>query len=190
MSWLAFDVASDLRAENFSFNTVGSRYMRPVVTYYANASRFLGRPNAVITGVTFFVNKTSIAPTPALDYIGNFTMLDFSSLNPTLDQWNRTYTLTNNTTSWRYSPPPRLDFDMQIERRNVTTDYTASYGYNATISVLGVGRQQGHILLLDVGTGVTEWAMTAIVILVVVSAIGIQLRFRSKKKKVAKFQRR
>jgi len=190
MSWLGFNVSSDLRVENFSFNTVGNRYMKPVVAYYANASRFLGRPNVNVTGVTFFVNKTSIAPAPAVDYIGNFTMLDFRSLSPTLDEWNRTYSLTNNTTSWRYSPSTSLNFDMKIERGNITTDFTASYGYNATISVSAVGRQEGHILLLDVGTSGIEWVMTTILILAVVSALGIQLMFRNRKKRTAKFQRR
>jgi hypothetical protein len=66
----------------------------------------------------------------------------------------------------------------------------ATYGYNATITVPGVGRAQGRILLADVGTGQTEWLMAAIVILAVVSAIGIQVLYRSRKKKLAKPQRR
>jgi uncharacterized membrane protein YcgQ (UPF0703/DUF1980 family) len=190
MTWLQFDVNSDLRAQNFSFNTVGIRYFRSVVAYYANASRFVARPNATITGATFFANGTSIGPPAAEDYVGNFTMLKFDSLNPDLGQWNRTYTLTNNTTTWRYFPSQLLNFDMRIQRKNATTDYVATYGYNATISVPGVGRAQGHILLADVGTGQTEWAMAAIVILAVASAIGVQILFRNRKKKLAKFQRK
>jgi hypothetical protein len=190
MTWLQFDVNSDVRAQNFSFNTVGNRYFRSVVAYYANASRFVSHPNATITGVTFFSNGTSIGPPAAEDYVGNFTTLRFDSLNPDLSQWNRTYTLTNNTTTWRYFPSQLLNFDMRVQRKNITSDYVATYGYNATITDPGVGRAQGRILLADVGTGQTEWVMAAIVILAVVSAVGIQVVYRSRKKKLAKPQRR
>ena len=190
MTWLPFYVNSDLRAQNFSFNRVGSRYFRSVVVYYANASRFVSRPNATITGVTFFVNGTSVGPSAAEDYVGNFTTLNFNSLNPDLGQWNRTYALTNNTTTWRYFPSQLLNFDMRVQRKNMTKDYVATYGYNASLSVPGLARAQGRILIADVGTGQTEWVMAAIVILAVVSAIGVQVLFRDKKKKLARFQRK
>jgi hypothetical protein len=190
MTWMPFDVNSDLRAQNFGFNTVGSTYFRSVVAYYANASRFVGRPNATITGVTFFENSTSVGPPAAENYVGNFTTLNFDSLNPDIDQWNRTYALSNNTTTWRYFPSQLLNFDMRVQRKNVTTDYVATYGYNATISVPGVGRARGRIILVEVGTGQTEWAMAALVILAVVSAIGVQVLFRNRKKKLARFQRK
>jgi hypothetical protein len=189
MTWLPFVVHQDLQAQNFSFNTIGSRYLRPVVTDYANASRFVGLPNATITGVTFFVNGTSIGPPAAQDYVGNFTTLNFGSLTPNLGQWNRTYTLSNNTTTWRYFPSKLLNFDMRIQRKNATTDYVATYGYNATISVPGVGRAQGRVLLVGVGTGQTEWVMAAIVILAFVSTIAVQLRYRSRRR-VVKLQRK
>jgi len=184
MTWLPFIVRSDLRAQNFSFNTIGSRYLRPVVTFYANASRFVGRPNATITGVTFFVNGTSVGPPAAQDYVGNFTTLNFGDVSPTVSQWNRTYTLTNNTTTWRDFPSKLLNFDMRIERRNVTLDYIATYGYNVTISVQGVGRTLGSVLLVDVGMGHTELMMAVIVILAIVSTVFVQLRYRSKKRLV------
>jgi len=184
MTWLPFIVRSDLRVQNFSFNTIGSRYLRPVVTFYANASRFVGRPNATITGVTFFVNGTSVGPPAAQDYLGNFTTLNFGDVSPTVSQWNRTYTLTNNTTTWRYFPSKLLNFDMRIERRNVTLDYIATYGYNVTISVPGVGRTLGSVLLVDVGMGHTELMMAVIVILAIVSTVFVQLRYRSKKRLV------
>ena len=190
MTWLAFNVTSDLRAENLSYNTIGSRYFRPVVAYYANASRFVGRPNATIAGVTFFVNGTSFNPTQAQDYADNFTMINFSGLTPTLDQWNRTYTLTNNTTTWRYSPPQLFNFDMRIQRKNMTADYVANYGYSAMISVSGLSRAQGHTILVNVGTGEMEWAMAAIVILAVFSAITVQVLYRNRRKRLGKFQRR
>ena len=190
MTWLAFNVTSDLRAENLSYNTIGSRYFRPVVAYYANQSRFVGRPNATFTGVTFFVNGTSFNPTQAQEYAGNFTMIDFSDLPTTLDQWNRTYTLTNNTTTWRYSPPQLFSFDMRIERKNVTTDYVANYGYSAMISVSGLSRAQGNTILIDVGTGEMEWVMAAIVILAVFSAVSVQVMYRNRRKRAGKFQRR
>jgi len=190
MTWLPFAVKSDVRAQNFSFNTVGSTYLRSIVTHYANASRFVGLPNATITGVTFFVNGTSIGPPAAQDYVGNFTTLNFSPLNPNIAQWNRTYTVNNDTTTWRYFLPRSLNFDMRIERKNVTTDYTATYGYNATISVPGVGRAEGNMVLVGVGGGQTEWAMAAIVILAIASTVIVQLRYRNRKKRITKFQRK
>ena len=190
MTWLAFNVTSDLRAENLSYNTIGSSYFRPVVAYYANASRFVGRPNSTIGGVTFFVNGTSLNPTQAQNYAGNLTMIDFSGLSPMLDQWNRTYTLTNNTTIWRYSPPQLFSFDMRIQRKNVTADYVANYGYSAMISVSGLSRAQGHTILIDVGTGKIQWVMAAIVILAVFSAITVQIFYRNRRKRLGKFQRR
>jgi hypothetical protein len=190
MTWLAFNVTADLRAENLSYNTIGSSYFRPVVKYYANASRFVGRPNSTIAGVTFFVNGTSINPTQAQNYAGNLTMIDFSGLSPALNQWNRTYTLTNNTTTWRYSPPQLFNFDMRIQRKNMTADYVANYGYSAMISVSGLSRAQGHTILIDVGTGEIQWVMAAIVILAVFLAITVQVLYRNRRKRLGKFQRR
>ena len=190
MTWLPFAVTSDLRAQNFSFNTVGKRYLSSIVTYYANASRFVGLPNAAITGVTFFVNGISVGPPAAQAYVGNFTTLNFSPLNANVEQWNRTYTLNNDTTTWRYFPPASLDFDMRIERKNVTTDYIATYVYDAVISVPGVARAQGAVILVGVGSGQTEWVMAAIVILALVSTVAVQLRYRNRKKRFAKFQRK
>jgi hypothetical protein len=160
------------------------------VTHYANVSRFVSLPNATITGVTFFVNGTSVGAPAAQDYVGNFTTLNFGALNPDLADWNRTYTLTNNTTTWRSIPSSLLNFDMRISRKNNTSDYIATYGYNAAISVSGVGRTQGNAILVDVGTGQTEWVMAAIVVLALASAITVQLLFRSKKKRLARFQRK
>jgi len=190
MTWLPFAVTSDLRVQNFSFNTIGKRYFRSVVTHYANASRFVGLPNAAITGVTFYVDQVSVGPPAAQDYAGNFTTLDFGPLNANLGQWNRTYTVSNNTTTWRYFPSKLLDFDMRIERKNVTDDYIATYAYNAAISVPGVARAQGFVILVGVGTGLTEWVMAAIVILAFLSTIAVQLRYRNRKKRLAKFQRK
>ncbi len=190
MTWLAFNVTSDLRAGNLSYNTIGSRYFAPIIAYYANASRLVGRPNSTIGGVTFFVNGTSFNPTQTQNYVDNFTMLKFGSLRPSLDQWNRTYTLSNNTTTWRYSPPQLFNFDMRIQRNNVTTSYAAQYAYNAIISVSGLSRAKGHVILVDVGTGDLEWVMAAIVVVAVLSAVSVQVFYARRKKRLGKFQRR
>jgi hypothetical protein len=79
---------------------------------------------------------------------------------------------------------------MKIQRKNVTTHYVATFEYSAMITVPGVARAQGNAVLLDVGTGIQEWVMTAIIVITVVSAIGVQFLLRSRKKKSAKFQRR
>ena len=190
MTWLPFDVTSDLRAQNFSFNTIGRKYLRAVVAFYANASRYVGLPNATITGVSFFVNGTSVGPPAAENYVGNFTALNFNTINPDVGQWNRTYTVNNDTTTWRYFPPQLLDLGMLIQRKNVTTDYVASYGYDVSISVSGVGRAQGVTLIVSVGSGETEWVMAAITVLAVISAIGLQMSIRNRSKKLVRFQKK
>jgi hypothetical protein len=190
MTWLPFNVASDLTAGNLSYNEVGSRYFKPLVAYYGNESAFVGRPNATITGVTFFVNGSAVNPQQAQNYVGNFTTFNFGAINPSLDSWNRTYTLNNDTTTWRYPYSMTLDFDMKIQVKNVTTHYVATFSYSAIISAPGVGRSQGSAIFLDVGTGDKEWAMAAIVVIVLVSAVAVQFLLMSRKKKAAKFQRR
>lgn len=188
-AWRAFNVSSDLRAGNFSYNTVGSRYLLPVVQFYSNASRFVGRPNATITGVTFFINKTSVAPRTTENYVGNFTVLDFRPLDVPLEHWTRRYNLSNNTTTWRYSPPARLDLSITVQRSNRTANIYSSYGYSAEITVSGMARAQGNTLLVDVGTGQKEWIMAGIVVIGIVLAIVTQLVFRARKKKYVKFRR-
>ena len=190
MTWLPFNVVSDLKAGNLSYNDVGAHYFRPVVADYANVSSFVGRPNATITGVSFYVNGSAVGAPTAENYVGNFTLLNFASLSPSLDQWNRTYTLSNDTTTWRYPSSTLLNFDMRIQKKNMTTHYIATYDYSAIITIPGIGRAQGNAVLGDVGTGEKEWAMTAIVVIVLVSAVAVQFLLRSRKKKVARFQRK
>lgn len=189
MAWKAFNISSDLRAGNLSYNKMGYRYFLPVAAYYTNASRFVGRPNATITGVSFFINKTSVDGRVAENELGNFTIFDFRGLNASLEGWSRTYSLSNNTTTWRYTPQP-IDISISVQRMNrTTTDMFARYGYNAEITVLGIARAKGNTLLLDIGTGQKEWIMVGIVGVTVILAIVAQLLFRAKKKKYVKFGR-
>ncbi len=189
MGWKAFSVTADLRAGNLSYNTIGARYLRPVVVFYSNASRFVSRPNATITGVSFFVNGTSVGPPTAENYAGNFTIFDFTALNTPLEGWKRTYSLSNDTTTWRYNPPQRLDFSIAAQHQNRTTKFVATYGYDAEITVSGIARAHGDILMVDAGTGQEESIMAGIVAIAIILAIVTQLLFRAKKKRYAKFGR-
>lgn len=182
MTWKDFDIPSDLRAGNLSYNTVGKQYLRPVAAFYSNASRFVGRPNSTITGVNFFVNGTSVNGPVAENYLGNFTVFDFRALSVPIEDWTRTYTLNNNTTTWRYTPPQLLNISIGVQRLNVTTSFFARYGYEAEMTVQGIARAHGDTLLLDVGTGQKEWVMAGLVALTIVLAIVTQLSFRAKKK--------
>jgi len=184
MTWKNFDISSNLRAGNLSYNTVGEQYLRPVAAFYSNASRFVGRRNSTITGVNFFVNSTSVSGPVAMNYLGNFTVFDFRALTVPVEDWTRTYTLNNNTTTWRYAPPQLLDISIGVERLNVTTTFFARYGYEAEITVQGIARAQGDNLLLDVGTGQKEWAMAGLIVLAVVLAIIAQLSYRAKRKSI------
>jgi hypothetical protein len=182
MTWKDFYVPSDLRSGNLSYNTIGSRYFRPVATFYSNASSFAGRPNSTITGVNFFVNKTSVSGPAAENYLGNFTVFDFRALNSSLADWNRTYTLNNNTTKWRYSPPELLDLSLEVQQLNKTTTMVARYGYDAEIAVKGIARANGNILLFVVGNGQKELVMACFVALSVALAFAAQWMFRKKRK--------
>lgn len=184
MTWKDFYTSSNLHAGNLSYNTVGKQYLRRIAAFYSNASRFVGRPNSTITGVNFFVNGTSVSGPAAENYLGNFTVFDFRALSVSIEDWTRTYTLNNNTTTWRYTPPQPLDISIGVQRLNVTTNFFARYGYEAEITVQGIARAHGDILILDVGTGQKEWVMAGLIALTIVLAIVTQLSFRAKKKRV------
>jgi len=184
MTWKDFYTSSNLRAGNLSYNTVGNQYLRPIAAFYSNASRFVGRPNSTITGVNFFVNGTSVSGPAAENYLGNFTVFDFRALSVPIEDWTRMYTLSNNTTTWRYTPPQPLDISIGVQRLNVTTNFFARYAYEAEITVQGIARAHGDTLILDVGTGQKEWIMAGLIALTIVLAIATQLSFRAKKKSV------
>lgn len=189
-TWRAFNITSDLRAGNLSYNTLGTRYFRHVVDFYVNASKIADRPNATIRAVTFFVNETQSVPGPeAANAVGNFTVLDFRSLNVPLDQWNRTYTLPNDTTTWRYTPPLMLAASVHADQLNKSITLFSHYGYNAEIIVPGLAHATGNVVRVDIGSGQKEWIMMGVVILAVVVALAAQLLFRSKKKST-RLQRR
>jgi len=182
MTWKAFNTTADLRVGNFSYNTVGSRYFRPVVDFYQNASKFENNPNATIKAVTFFVNGTSVAGASVANLVGNFTVLDFRSLDLPLDQWNRTYNLANNTTTWRYAPPTILNASIRVQELNKTFTLFSYYAYGALITVQGLASAHGNLLRANVGTGQQEWIMAAAVLVAVVAAVVVQVVFRRKRK--------
>jgi hypothetical protein len=191
MSWKAFNVPADLQTGNLTYNQIGKRYFRPVYVYYANASRFVSRPNATITGVSFFVNDTqAVSATTATNSAGNATILDFRPLSLTVDRWTRTYNLSNNTTTWRYNPSPLIANSIKIQQGNNTKQLVSRYNYNAEVIVSGLARANGDMLQVDVGGGVREWVMAGIVVLAIVAAVAVHILFRSRKKKLAKMGRR
>jgi len=184
-TWKSFDVATDLSAQNLSYNAIGSVYLRPVIDYYVNASKYELKPNATITAVTFFSNETSVPGYRLADQVGNFTLFDFSPLNVPLEQWNKTYNIQNNTTTWRYTPPQALAVSLSGTRGlNNTFQIFANYGYDAEIVLPGVAQGSGNTLLIGVGSGHREEAMIAAVIFFIALAVGVQILFRSKKRKV------
>ena len=181
--WKSFHLDADMRAENLSYNTVGRRYLRPVFDFYINATSFVGRPNATITGVSFFVNGTSISGTQAGNEAGNLTLFDFRPLNATLDQWAAKYNLENNTTTWRYFPAPMLNSSIKITRGNETSRIFANYAYDAEISVTGLARSTGDYVLVDVGSGQNELIMAAIAIVTIVVAAWTQILYMRRRRR-------
>jgi hypothetical protein len=184
-TWKAFNVTADLRAGNLSYNTVGREYFRPVFDFYVNATKFENDPNATVKAVTFFLNETQSVPGPdAANTVGNFTVLNFRSLEVPLDQWTRTYNLSNNTTTWQYTPPVMLAASISAAERNKTITKFANYSYSAEAMVPGLAQATGNLLRVDVGTGQNELIMTAAVVLSIALAIGVQIMFRARKKAV------
>jgi len=189
-TWRMFNVSADLRAGNLSYNTVGREYFRPVLDFYANASLFVNDPNATIRAVNFFVDETqSVTGPEAANYVGNFTVLDFRPLNVPIDQWERTYNLSNNTTTWRYTPPVIFAASVEASQLNKSVTLFSSYTYSAEIIIPGLAQAAGNILRVDVGTGQKEWIMTGVVVLSLGLVVVIQVMFRAKKK-AAKLGRR
>jgi hypothetical protein len=183
MTWKSFRTQTDLQAGGLSYNTVGSRYLRPVLDFYVNASKFEESPNATVKAVTFFVNGTQSVPgTVAANSVGNFTVLDFSSLNVPLDQWNRTYSLSNNTTSWRHAPRTILNASVRIQELNKTFTIFSKYAFAAEVTVPGLAQAQGNLLRVDVGSGQEEWIMGGVVVLAIALAVIVQIMFRRRKK--------
>jgi hypothetical protein len=184
-AWKSYHIDNDLRNGNLSFNTVGSRYLRPVYDYYLNATRYIGKPNATINGVTFFsTNDTVIAGDQAANQAGNLTLFDFRPLNASLNHWNYTYSLQNDTSTWRYSPPPILSSSIKVTRGvNETSRIFANYTYTGEVVVTGLARSEGDNVLVDVSSGSRELIMTAAVILTIIVSIWVQLVYRKRRKR-------
>ncbi len=183
-TWKAFHVDADLQADTLSYNTVGRRYIRPVYNYYVNASRFVSRPNSTITGVTFFSNQTSIGGLQAENQAGNLTLFDFRSLNVTLDKWTYKYNLENNTSTWRFSPPPAIISSIKYSRGlNKTSTIFCNYWFDSEVLVTGLARSKGNNVLVDVGSGSSELVMTALVIVSIAAAVWVCVVYRRRRKK-------
>lgn len=183
MTWRAFNMSADLRTGNLSYNAIGKKYLRPVVDFYVNASMYEADPNATIKAVTFFVNGTqSVAGADAANHVGNTTVFDFRSLGVPLERWTRTYSVSNNTTTWRFAPGSVLAAFVRAQKLNQTFEIFSDYSYSAEISVLGLARASGNSLLIDLGTGEKEWIMSGVVVLAIVLAMAAQILFRMKRK--------
>jgi len=186
----AFNVSANLRVGNFSYNTLGKEYFRPVADFYVNASKFENDPNATIRAITFFVNETQSVPGPdAANYVGNFTVLDFRALNVPLDEWQRTFDLGNNTTTWTYTPPVQLGAEIRASELNQSLTLFANYAYSAEVVVPGLAQAEGNIVRVDVGSGQKEWIMVAVVVVLLALAVVVQFMYRVKRK-AAKLGRR
>lgn len=185
MTWKSFHVTADLRDGNLSYNAVGSRYFRPRAEFYANASKFENNPNATIKAVNFFVNGTeSVTGDVAENTMGNITLLDFRPLNIPIDQWRRTYDLSNNTTNWTYTPITAFGASITAQQSNQTLKFVSDYSYDAEVTVPGLARASGDSLLIDIGSGGKEWVMAGIVVLALALLIIVQALYRTKRKAV------
>lgn len=182
-SWIRFKVPSDLRVGNLSYNRIGAAYIRPAFEKYAN----FDRPplNETIETVAYEFGAEEVSPAVAMERAGNTTLLDFSYIAPPVQEWKMTYNLTKAATTWAYTAVPVAETKMTITPRGEAPFAAdASYAYNATLSVDGLGQAHGDTITTDVSSGFEPLLMLAVVIATFVVAIAASWIYRSRRKQL------
>lgn len=142
-AWKNFRVEEDLEADGVKFNKVGEAYLGPAIEKYENAS-----------GVRFWLNEThSVAPEEAIAVVKEFSMLDFREFSAPLDGWNKTYSITERRTFFRYDAPPRLNFNLTVMGANGSVAYLAKVDSEAEVSAPSYARAEGDVITVNLGEG-------------------------------------
>lgn len=187
-SWKSFAVRDDWRTGNLSYSLAGRTYIRPVVDLYANATR--PPLNATVKAVTFFWAKNETVPSYlAANRAGNFSIFDFSNLATPISRWNRNLSVANGTTTWRLDPGPSLELSIRVQELNRTFVLYSLYHYQATISVKGVAHAEGDVIVIDVGSGTAELAMSLVVLATIVGAAFTSVVYRRRRSAIVRRRR-
>ena len=182
-SWIRFKVPDDLRLENVSYNRIGATYIRPAFEKYVNFD--MPPLNETIQDVTYQLGTAQVSPVEAVQGAGNTTLLDFSYLAPHVEDWTMTYNLTQASTTWVYNPSPAAEMNMTVaprEERPFTMD--ASYAFNATISVNGLGQAHGDMISTEVSGSYEPVLMLVVVVATFVVAVVASWMHRSRRKQL------
>jgi hypothetical protein len=113
------------------------------------------------------------------------TLLDFSTLVPTIENWNNVYNVTKDATTWSYDLAPAEDLTMMVTPIGGTPFVAAAfYRYNATFSVDGLAQAQADTIRIDVSSGLEPSLMFVIVIVAFVIAVVTTWMYRSRRKQL------
>ena len=127
LSWLTFKVTSDLKAENLSYNLVGSKLFRPYIERLPNQ-----------TGIRYFSPIfTPITAQMAANTAGNFTIFYLQAVGENVSSWPRTFDLDTQTTVWKRADTKDLDLRILIETVNVSKTFYTYTNTSARVSVRG-----------------------------------------------------
>lgn len=172
-AWKNFWVKEDLEANGVKFNKVGEAYLGPAIEKYENAS-----------GVRFWLNKThSVAPEEAIAAVKKLSMLDFREFSAPLDGWNKTYSIAERRTFFRYDAPPKLDFNLTLMgAANKSVAYLARVDSEAEISAPNYAKAEGDVITVNLGEG--RGPVPLISILIAAAIVTYVYERRIKKRKV------
>ncbi|WP_455363304.1 hypothetical protein [[Eubacterium] cellulosolvens] len=182
-SWIALDVSRDLRVENLSYNLIGATYVKPAFEKYLDYDKL--PLNETIERVTYLSRQDELSPRYGALRAGNATLLDFRNLAQPIQEWERTYDVTEGSTTWAYSPGPAVDLTMTVTPRE-GTPFTAHafYNYSAAVSVDGLAQANGNILVTDVSSGFEPLVMLAIIIAAFVIAVLASWSYRVRRRQI------
>jgi hypothetical protein len=182
-SWIRFKTSGDLRVGELSYNLIGATYIRPAFEKYAN----FDKPplNETIETVAYQSGTESMSPGDAAERAGNTTLLDFSHIGPQVEEWKMTYNLTRAATTWTYNPVPVAEMMMTVSPRGERPlSVAATYSYNATLSVDGLGLAHGDTITTDLSGGTEPLLMLAAVIATLFVAVVASWIYRSRRKQL------
>ena len=182
-SWLHFKVPDDLRAGNVSYNRIGATYVKPLFEKYVD---FPKPPlNETIQSVAYQLGHQDTEGLIAVQSAGNMTLLDFSKIVPTIENWSSVYNVTKGATTWSYDLAPAADLTMAVVPIGGTPFAAyAFYRYNATFSVDGLAQAHADTISIDVSSGLEPSLMFVIVIIAFVVAVVTSWTYRSRRKQL------
>ena len=138
LSWVPFNVISDLKIGNFSYNLVGEKYLRPAIYELANQSN-----------VNFFSPYyTPITTSMAMNIAGNVSTFDIRPVSTNFTSWHKYFDKNSFTTSWNFPTRKTIDLRVQITNENVSDirEGAAFYSFTDTSATISI---PGHGVIVD-----------------------------------------